>query len=116
MMAQAMTERVTIQEPLQVRDPVTGSVSTSWVTWMVGGAPMQDVPAAVLTGPGREPQQAGSRRGEADLRVSMHYLPGLTQRHRVIWRGEPYGVVSVELDASNRRVVRLLCRRQERDQ
>ncbi len=115
MLSQRMTERVTIEEPLEVRDPATGSVSRSWSTWSVGSTPMAHVPAHVLTGPGREPVQAGARYTEADLRVELHHVPGLDTTMRVVWRGVPYGILAIELDQSNRRAVRLICRRQERD-
>lgn len=115
MLTQRMTERITIEAPARVRDTATGSVSTSWSVWHVGATPMSDVSASVLTGPGREPVQAGARYTEADLRVEMHYVPGITPEMRVVWRGAPYGIVSVEHDASNRRMVRLACRRMERD-
>lgn len=115
MLAQRMTERITIEQPTRVRDPATGSVSITWGPWHVGPTAMTSVPAHVLTGPGREPLQAGARYTEADLRVEMHYVPGIDTSMRVVWRGVPYGIVAVDYDASSRRVVRLACKRLERD-
>lgn len=115
MLSQRMTERITIEQPVRVRDPATGSTSTTWSVWSAGSTPMAHVPAHVLTGPGREPVQAGARYTEADLRVEMHYVEGINPTMRVVWRGQPYGVVAVDYDASARRVVRLTCRSMERD-
>jgi head-tail adaptor len=74
-----------------------------------------NVPAEVLTGPGREDVAAGAERAETDARINLRWLPGIDTQMRVIWESEPNGkrpefaIQSMELDATGMREIRLRC-------
>ena len=90
-------------------DPLSGLPIREW------GTVHANVPAEVLTGPGREGVAAGAERAETDARIHFHWLPGVDMQMRVIWETEPngdrpeYAIQSIEHDATNRREIRLRC-------
>ncbi|HBO6416691.1 TPA: head-tail adaptor protein, partial [Pseudomonas aeruginosa] len=52
MLAYRMRHRIEFQRQVHTQDPVTGEVITTWEAVLFSGR--FDVPAEVLTGPGRE--------------------------------------------------------------
>ncbi|WP_102945672.1 head-tail adaptor protein [Stenotrophomonas sp. VV52] len=90
-------------------DPLSGQPSKDW------GVLYENVPAEVLTGPGREGVAAGAERAETDARINLRWLPGIDTEMRVIWESEPNGqrpefaIQTMELDATGMREIRLRC-------
>lgn len=90
-------------------DPLSGKPTKQW------GDVFANVPAEVLTGPGREGVAAGAERAETDARINLRWLPGIDTQMRVIWESEPNGkrpefaIQSMELDATGMREIRLRC-------
>lgn len=90
-------------------DPLSGLPTDDWADVYA------EVPAEVLTGPGREGVAAGAERAETDARINFRWLPGVDTQMRVIWESEPngtrpvYEIQSMELDATGVREIRLRC-------
>lgn len=102
MLANRLRHRVAVQQPVKTQSPTTGGVVVTWQTITIGGVPMSKVPAEVLTGPGREFKQSGATQADYDLRVNMRWFAGLKPSYRILWQGEPYNIVSIETDSTNR--------------
>lgn len=101
---------VTIQGIVQGEpDPLSGQPTEEWSNVYA------NVPAEVLTGPGREGVAAGAERAETDARINLRWLPGIDTQMRVIWESEPNGqrpefaIQTMELDATGMREIRLRC-------
>lgn len=101
---------VTIQGIVQGDpDPLSGLPTEQWNNVYA------NVPAEVLTGPGREGVAAGAERAETDARINLRWLPGIDTQMRVIWESEPNGqrpefaIQTMELDATGMREIRLRC-------
>ncbi|GEM_PF-2248268 len=90
-------------------DPLSGLPVKEW------GIAYSNVPAEVLTGPGREGAAAGAERAETDARINLRWLPGIDTEMRVVWESEPNGehpefsIQTMELDATGMREIRLRC-------
>lgn len=90
-------------------DPLSGLPVKEW------GIAYANVPAEVLTGPGREGVAAGAERAETDARINLRWLPGIDTEMRVVWESEPNGqrpefaIQTMELDATGMREIRLRC-------
>lgn len=84
-------------------DPWSGLPPEDWADVFA------NVPAEVLTGPGRELRAAGAELAETDARINLRWLPGVTQQMRVLWEGKIYNITGIEYDATARREVRLTC-------
>lgn len=69
----------------------------------------EDVPAEVLTGPGREPRAANAKQVEVAARITIRFLPGLTQQMRVRWNGNVYDISGLATDATATREHWLEC-------
>jgi head-tail adaptor len=100
-----LRHRVTIQQPIQTQNPVTGEILNSWST--VAG--MASVPAEVLTGPGREFRQSAATQAETSARINLRWFPGLLPTWRILWDGRTYNIHSIETDVTGRREWRLRC-------
>ncbi|WP_312327927.1 head-tail adaptor protein [Stenotrophomonas sp.] len=101
---------VTIQGTVQGEpDPLSAQATEEWSNVYA------NVPAEVLTGPGREGVAAGAERAETDARINLRWLPGIDTQMRVIWESEPNGqrpefaIQTMELDATGMREIRLRC-------
>jgi len=105
--AQRYRHRITILRQSALRD----ADGRQFVEW-VGVPGLTNIPAQVLTGPGREAIAAGTRVAEADLRVALPWAPtNIRAADRVLWDGVQYEITAApEFDASARREVRLLCK------
>lgn len=95
--------RVTIEQQVTTRDPDDGSEVVGWVTFI------EDVPAEVLTGPGREFRAANAEQAQTVARVNMRWFPGLTSEMRILWDGKIYNIDPPETDATGRREYRIQC-------
>lgn len=73
------------------------------------GTLLVDVPAEVLTGPGREFRAAAATQGETTARINLRWFPGLELTWRVLWQGATYNISSAETDATDRKEWRLRC-------
>jgi SPP1 family predicted phage head-tail adaptor len=103
MLTQRLRHRITIQDQVEAQDPGTGDTLISWIDVFT------DVPAEVLTGPGREFIESSTKQAEIDVRITCRWLPGVEQRMRVIWDGQPFNITSIETDRTARRELRLKC-------
>jgi len=112
MLAHRLRHRVTFQEKAPaVRDEDGNFVSGGWrVVDLYGSMLLDNVPAEVLTGPGREFQGAASTQSEATARINLRWFYASERdmaTWRVLWDGRIYNVQSVETDATGRREWRL---------
>ena len=100
-----LRHRITFQEPVREQDPVSGASVNTWAT--IAG--YDQVPAEVLTGPGREFRAAGAIQAETTARINLRWFPGLLPTWRILWDGRIYNIRSIEVDATGRREYRLRC-------
>jgi len=110
MLSHRLRHRVAVQQQVQTQNATTGAVSVSWqnVT-LSGGVALNNVPAEVLTGQGKEMFQAEARQAEIAARINLRWFPGLTQAMRILWDGKIFNIQSIETDATARREYRLRC-------
>lgn len=95
-----LRERVTVQQASESRNRLGESI-LSWTTFAEVWASIQGVSA-------REYLLAGQQQIDISHRVTMRYLPGLTQKMRLSWRGRTLEIVSV-LERDNRSVHEIIC-------
>jgi len=116
MRAHRLRHRVTFEtKAAAVRDAdgylVPGS--GGWrVVVLSDGTPLENVPAEVLTGPGREFQGGASTQSETAARINLRWFPASERdmaAWRILWDGRIYNIKSVETDAAARREWRLRC-------
>ena len=71
-----------------------------------------DVPAEVLTGPGREFLQSGQMQSDVAARIRVPWFPGgIDASWRVLWDGRVFDIKGdPDLDASGRREYRIKCK------
>ena len=101
---------VEIQEPTNTQDPITGENTIAWSTvWLDSNTELNEVPAEVLTGPGREFHQAGTIQSETSARINLRWFEGLLPTWRILWDGKIYNIGSIETDLTGRREYRLKC-------
>ena len=108
MLTHRLRHRVTIQQPVITQDFQTGENVKAWGNvWLDSSTEMVDVPAEILTGPGRELNAASTKRSEDTVRITLRWFPGFSVGWRVLWGGHIYDITSVEYDATARRELRL---------
>lgn len=108
MLTPNLRHRVAIQRQVTDQDPETGEVVTTWENvWLDSSTELVDVPAQVLTGPGREIKGAASKQAEDTVRINLRWFPGFQTGWRVLWDGHIYDINSVEFDSSARQEIRL---------
>ena len=110
MLAYRMRHRIQFQRQVQTQDPDTGEMVTTWEAVLFSGR--ADLPAEVLTGPGRELIAADATQAETTARINCRWFP--VERlelytWRVTWDGRVYNITSAETDATARREWRLRC-------
>lgn len=103
MLAHRLRHRVDIEKQVHEQNPATGRVKTTWEPFM------SDVPAEVLTGPGRERVASGAVQAEVAARINLRWFPGLDPSMRVVWDGRKFNISSIETDVTARREYRLIC-------
>ncbi len=99
----AYRHRIDLQVNNKTRT-ANGGFKDKWEDFAIG------VPAECLTGGGREPDAANSKRSEADLRVNFRWFEGVNSQLRLVWNGVIYDITSIDLDATARRECRLTCK------
>lgn len=111
MLANRLRHRIHIQEPVDTQHPDTGIVTRTWATFSLDSDhPLNEVPAEVLTGPGREMHAAGTKLAETSARINTRWFPGLLETMRILWDGKTFDIISIETDATARREYRVRVR------
>lgn len=82
-----LDQRVTLQQ----RDASLNTLGQASDTW----TNVAEVWARVEPLKGREFFAAGQMQSEATTRITIRYLAGVTERNRVLWRGQPYDISAV---------------------
>jgi SPP1 family predicted phage head-tail adaptor len=107
MMAHRLRHRILIEAAQRVQNNTTGDAATVWVTLY------DNVPAEVLTGPGRDAIAAGANQNEATCRINIRYFDiSRTElvNCRITWEGRIFTIISAEQDVTARREWRLTCK------
>lgn len=73
MLAYRMRHRIQFQRQVHTQDPDTGEETTTWETVLFSGH--ADLPAEVLTGPGREFIAADATQAETTARINCRWFP-----------------------------------------
>lgn len=108
-LAARLRHRVTFQAQATVRDS-EGVQQTSWDTAQLDSATeLEDVPAEVLTGPGREAVIAGQTNADTAARITVRWFPGLLPSWRILWDGRVYNIRTFDTDMTGRREWRIRC-------
>jgi SPP1 family predicted phage head-tail adaptor len=76
---------------------------------------LENVPAEVLTGPGREFNAADAKQAETTARINLRWFPGLLPDMRIRWEGQRYDILSIETDVTARKEYRLRCKQGAND-
>lgn len=103
MMSPALRHRITIQSQVETQDPVTGEAVISWTDFQT------NVPAEVLTGPGREFKESASGQAEVSARIKVRWFPGLSPTMRILWGEEIYNIRAFSTDITGRGDYRIIC-------
>ena len=90
MRAGALRHQITIQQPTVTQD-ANGDATTVWTDYAVG------VPAAWLSGPGREYLASESIRAEVSGRLTVRRIDGVTSKMRVLWDGAVWNIAAPPL-------------------
>lgn len=110
MLTYRLRHRVAIQEQVETQNTTTGAMSIAWENVMLDSdTELSAVPAEVLTGAGREFDQAGAIQGEIAARINLRWFPGLTQSMRIVWDTKIFNIRSIETDLTGRQEYRLKC-------
>ena len=110
MLASRLRHRIEFQGLVEEQDSETGEVLLSWQTaYLDSDTLLSDVPAEVLTGPGREFRESGTKQAETTARINLRWFPGLSPEWRILWDGRVYNITSIETDITGRREWRLRC-------
>lgn len=104
MLSQRLRHRVDIED----KEPDFTSYGEE--VGFVWGTLYADVPAEVLTGPGREFNAADAKQAETTARINLRWFPGLTPAMRVVWEGKKFDILSIETDVTARKEYRLRCK------
>lgn len=111
MLAYRLRHRVTFER--QVSRKNGQYLETVWETAALSsGMLLENVPAEVLTGPGREFVGSGAPQSSATARINLRWFPASPDemvQWRVRWDGRVYGIRSVETDRTARREWWLRC-------
>ena len=108
---QHLIHAVTFQEQVSERDS-DGVLRVSWQdVWLDSETALVDVPAEVLTGPGREFLQSGQMQSDIAARIRVPWFPGgIKSSWRVLWDGQVFNIKGIpDLDPSGRREYRIKC-------
>lgn len=116
MLAHRLRHRVTFQhkaEPQRNEDGFIIPGSGGWQTvTLADGTKLENVPAEVLTGPGKEWVGSGAPQAETSARINLRWFPADERdmaSWRVLWDGRVYNITSADTDATARREWRLRC-------
>lgn len=114
MLAHRLRHRVTFQAKGEEQRDENGYIipgSGGWQTvTLADGTRLENVPAEVLTGPGREFQGGAATQAEVSARINLRWFPANDRdmaAWRVLWDGRIYNITSAETDITARREWRL---------
>lgn len=103
-----LRERITLQARAAGQD-VLGRPSGAWVDQFAVNAKAEPIR-------GREFFAQGQMQAEVTVRFVIRYRADVHERLRVVWRGEPYEIVSPPIDTDGaREVLELMCVHGARD-
>jgi SPP1 family predicted phage head-tail adaptor len=88
MQAGKLRHRVTLQRPVKIQNPDTGSVTNSWES-------VSDIWAAVAPSSAREFVAAMAVQSEITTRITIRYRDDVTPKHRILFRGKIYNIEGV---------------------
>lgn len=112
MLAYRLRHRIAFQQLVTEQDS-DGRRTEVWRNvWLDSNTELVNVPAEVLTGPGREFQAAGATQAETSARINLRWFPASEfdmAKWRILWDGRQYGIGSIETDKTGRREWRLRC-------
>ena len=100
-----LRQRITLEQPVQVRDAVSGAYVTTWTAFA------SDEPAEVVPLSGKEFLQSQSLQAQVDTRATIRWRPGVTAQMRALHDGSIYAITAVLPDPSARRWLTLLLSR-----
>lgn len=109
MLSQRLRHRIEFQERTELFESSGESVGFEWRVADVDGTLLDDVPAEVLTGPGREFIAADAKQSETTARINLRWFSGLDPTWRILWEGKFFNIVEIGLDATARKEYRLRC-------
>ncbi|EGR1131331.1 TPA: head-tail adaptor protein [Vibrio cholerae] len=112
MLSHRLTHVIQIQEPIESQDDDSGAIITTWQTIEIA-AGKPNIPAEVLTGPGKEVSAAGSKYPEVVARINVRWFPFDMQKLyecRILWEGQIFGIHSVDTDRTARQEWRFKCK------
>lgn len=108
-LAARMRHRINFEMQQESKD-AQGRSSVQWVDAVIEtGEVMTEVPAEVLTGPGREFLTSGQLQTQIDARITCRWFPGLMGSWRVVWDDVVYSILWWETDPTSRRELRIRC-------
>ena len=114
MLANRLRHRVTFQvkgEPTKDENGYLVPGSGGWQAVVLSdGTRLEDVPAEVLTGPGKEWVGSSAPQSEVSARINLRWFPANERDMAawvVLWDGRVYNITSIETDATARREWRL---------
>ena len=104
-----LRHRITFQHKTQVRDGET--LSDQWLPAVSDdNQTMENIPAEVLDGPGRELTAAGVTHAEVAARINLRWFPGLKANWRILHGSDVYDITGIAKDRTGRREYRLTCK------
>lgn len=102
-----LDQRVTLQQ----RDSSLNTLGQASDTW----TNVAEVWAKVEPLRGREFFAAGQMQSEATTRITIRYRAGVTERNRVVWRGQPYDISAVIEPDGQKQMLEMICAAGVRD-
>ncbi|EKZ9178145.1 head-tail adaptor protein [Vibrio vulnificus] len=112
MLSYRLNHVIQIQEPIESQDEETGEIITTWQSIELSAGKV-NIPAEVLTGPGKEVSTSGSRYPEVVARINARWFPFDMQRLyecRILWEGQIFAIHSVDTDRTARQEWRFKCK------
>lgn len=101
--------RITIEEPITAPDS-QGRRSTTWQTVSLDSdTTLENIPAEVLLGPGRESMAADAKQSSIDARINFRWFEGLTQKMRINSEFGIFNIEGLESDSTGRLEWRCKC-------
>lgn len=103
-----LRERITFQQRAAGQDSL-GAPNGAWADVVTLSAKAEPLS-------GREYFAAGQMQASIDVRFTIRYRTGLSETMRVVWRGEPYEIVSPPINTDGARdVLEIMCTKGIRD-
>lgn len=107
--APRLRHRITFQKQVQARNS-DGVLTVEWENvWLNSERELVNVPAEVLTGPGREAVRSGQMQSDTAARINCRWFPGLSSAWRILWDDRIFNIGSFDTDKTARREWRITC-------